>query len=168
MIITDKSKLEKECKDVSLFEAIGIINKLEEELKSSKIPGIGLAANQIGVDAKVCIIRAKDKINLVNPIITKKYDLSLFRNEGCLSFPNQYIVTKRYNEIVITDLFHPAGLILVGIQAVIAQHEIGHLYGETMFDYQITEPSGPNMPCWCNSGRKFKKCCSKKEVKILY
>ena len=168
MITTDISKLKKECRNISLIEASGIIYSLENELKTSKISGLGLAANQIDIDAKVCIIRTKNKINLVNPKITHKYDLSLFKNEGCLSFPEQWITTARFNEIVVKDLLHPAGIICVGIDAVVVQHEVGHLYGEVMFNYQVKEPAGPNMPCWCKSGKKYKKCCQSKKIKAIY
>ncbi len=163
MIIIDKNALRKPCKDVSLFEAQNIIEELENELRNSELPGVGLAANQIGIDAKVCIIKHKEPLNLANPIITQKYDLALFYDEGCLSFPNQRIITKRYNEVVIQDMFHPTGIICSGIEAVIAQHEIGHLFGELMYDYEIKIP-GRNMPCWCESGRKFKKCCLGKKI----
>lgn len=167
MIAADKTFLRKPCKDVSLFESVEtIISKLEEELDNSPTAGIGLAANQIGIDAKVCIIRAgQEKINLVNPIITEKYDLSLFKGEGCLSFPGEWLITKRYNEIVIKDLYRPAGMILMGLEAVVAQHEIGHLYGELMHDFVVTLPLGPNSQCWCGSGKKWKKCCLTKEIK---
>ena len=168
MIITDEDKLKKECKDVSLIEAHGIIYNLENELMDSDVKGVGLSANQIDIDAKVCIIRSNNKLNLVNPIIVEKYDLSLFKNEGCLSYPNQWITTKRFNEIIVKDLLHPAGIICIGFDAVIIQHEVGHLYGETMFDYQIQIPQGPNASCWCGSNKKYKKCCIKKEIKTIY
>ena len=163
MIITDKEQLRKECKDVSIFEAQDIVTKLEAELQNSNIIGIGLAANQIGIDAKVCIIRTEESLNLANPVIVEKHDLMVFRREGCLSFPNKWITTKRYNEILITDLFHPAGVVCTGLEAVVVQHEIGHLFGELMYDYQIKIP-GRNIPCWCGSERKFKKCCLGKEI----
>lgn len=162
----DKELLRKECKNVSLFEAGNIIAKLEAELNSASTTGIGLAANQIGIDAKVCIIRVGPEFfNLVNPIITAKYDLSLFNNEGCLSFPNVWVTTKRFNEIVVKDLLHPAGIICVGIEAVVVQHEVGHLYGELMHDYIVSVPKGRNDICWCGSGKKWKKCCQGKEIK---
>lgn len=158
MIITDENLLKKECKDVSIFEAYDIVQKLEDELLSSKKPGIGLAANQIGIDAKVCIIRTGlEKINLANPVIMEKYDLRSFKNEGCLSFPGDFIFTKRYNDILVKDLFHPNGIVCTGLTAVVAQHEIGHLYGETMYDYEIKLPK-PNEKCWCGSDKKFKTC----------
>lgn len=169
MIITDESKLRKECKDVSIIEAPGIIYNLEQELARSPQPGIGLAANQIGLDAKVCIIRTQNnKLDLVNPFIIEQRDPSLFRNEGCLSFPDQWITTKRFAEIVVKDLLHPAGVVCTGVEAVVVQHEVGHLYGKTMYDYEVREPSGPNMPCWCGNGQKYKKCHMGQEIKVIY
>jgi peptide deformylase len=167
MIITDIEFLKQPCNNVSLFEAQDIINKLESELLSSSAKGIGLAANQIGINANVCIIRTEStKINLVNPIVIEKYDLRMFKHEGCLSFPNQWLTTKRYNEILVRDLFRPAGVIFVGLEAVVAQHEIGHLNGELMHDYIISIPLGPNSPCWCDtSGKKWKKCHQGLEIK---
>jgi len=166
MIITDESKLKTECRSVSVFEAQDIVRKLEMELATSKTSGIGLAANQIGIDAKVCIIRVgKFAVNLANPEITEKLDLCLFDNEGCLSYPDQWLTTARYNEIVVKDLFNPNGIVCSGLLAVVVQHETDHLYGKTMYDYQVKKPDGPNSPCWCGSGKKFKKCCVEKVIK---
>ena len=167
MIITNESQLRLKCEDVSIFEAHQIVSQLETELQNSKQSGIGLAANQIGINKKIAIIRVDNKeLNLANPVIVEKYDLMEFRNEGCLSFPNSYISTKRYNEVLVKDMFNPNGVVCTGLVAVVVQHEIGHLYGETMYDYQIQIPSGPNMPCWCgSSGKKYKKCHMGKEIR---
>ena len=48
MIVKDRKALIVPCEKVSLFEGYNIIRELEEELKKSKMPGVGLAANQIG------------------------------------------------------------------------------------------------------------------------
>jgi len=164
MITTNIDILKAKNVDVSLIEAPAIIEKLEEELFNSEFPGVGLAAPQIGINKRVCIIRAgKESINLVNPVIVDKDDLRLFRNEGCLSFPDELIMTKRYNEIFVKDLLNPSGIVCTGLTAVIVQHEIAHTNGETMHDYQITLPR-VNDKCWCGSEKKFKKCHMKKEI----
>jgi peptide deformylase len=167
MIIIDAELLKKPCENVSLFEAGAIIEQLDYELKHSKSSGIGLAANQIGILKRVCILRVGNtSIDFINPIITQQYDLSEFDHEGCLSFPGIYILTKRYNEIVVKDSLHPAGIILVGLEAVVAQHEIGHLNGELMYQYEIKRPA-VNEPCWCNEtgGKKYKRCHLGKAIK---
>ena len=62
--------------------------------------GIGLAANQIGIDAAVAVVKVKNPITLINPIIIDKWESVLF-NEGCLSYPGTYINTSRYKNIII-------------------------------------------------------------------
>jgi peptide deformylase len=155
MIITDKSKLCRKCENVSLFESQGIIEKLIDELNEHPT-GAGLAAIQIGIYKKVAIVRIKELIVLVNPIIIEMSDLREFEHEGCLSFPGQFITTKRYNEIFIKDDIHPFGIVCTGFEGVAVQHEIGHLDGETMFDYEIRIPK-INDICWCGD-KKYKKC----------
>ena len=163
VIVTDEKQLRAECKDVSIFEAYEIISKLENELANSPT-GIGLAAPQINIQKKVCIIRCGNtKIDLVNPVIIKKYDLRELYDEGCLSFPEKFIVTKRFNEIFVQDTLHPAGMIFTGIESVIVLHEIGHLYGKLMYDYEINIPKR-NEKCWCLSGKKYKNCHLRKII----
>lgn len=155
MIITDESKLRKKCENVSLFEAQEIIEKLIDEL--DKYPtGAGLAANQIDIYKQIAIVKSKELIVLVNPIIIEMSDLREFANEGCLSFPNQFITTKRYNEIFVKDDIHPAGIVCTGFEGVAIQHEINHLNSKTMFDYEIKIPK-VNDVCWCGK-KKYKKC----------
>lgn len=155
MILTDDKLPIIECDDVSLFEGLSIIKKLELELNNSK--GVGLAAVQIGINAKVAIIRAGKNVDLINPEIISSSDLAEFNNEGCLSFPNEWLTTSRYSEVFVKDLLHPSGIVFTGAIAVVVQHEIGHMYGETMHDYVISRP-GVNEKCWCGSGKKYKKC----------
>lgn len=157
MIITDKSKLSSTCKDVTLFEAQDIIIQLEEELKKHPT-GIGLAAIQIGLKKKVCIIRVKDSINLINPIIIESFDLMEYHNEGCLSYPGKLITTSRFNEIFVKDVLHPNGFISTGFEAVVIAHEIDHLNSITMYDREIQIPTRRNEKCWCKSGKKYKLC----------
>lgn len=165
MIITDINKLQDSCEDISIFEAVNIINELEEEL--NRFPsGVGLAAPQIGKNKRVCIIRIGEPINLINPEIVNTYDIMEFIDEGCLSFPGQSILTKRYNKIMVKDSVYTVGRIFTGLEAVAVQHEIDHLNGNTMFDYQIKRP-GRNELCWCEeSGKKYKKCHDGKIIRI--
>jgi len=161
-IITDITKLIQPCEMTSVFEAEQIYEKLLDELKQNP-NGAGLAAPQIGILKRVCLIKHKEPILLVNPKIIETYDIAEFYHEGCLSFPEKYITTKRFNEIVVVDDIHPNGFVSTGFEAVIIQHEIGHLNQETMFNYEIKIPP-VNYPCWCNSGRKYKKCHQGKKI----
>ena len=166
MIITDELKLNTPCENASIFEAPAIISKLWEEL--DKHPhGAGLAASQIGILKRVCIIKHhKTKIALVNPKIIETYDHMEFHNEGCLSYINQYIITNRYNEILVKDDINPNGFVSTGFEAVIIQHEIDHTLGITMIDRQIEIPL-INEKCWCGSGKKYKKCHQGKRISYV-
>ena len=95
MIIKDKTKLQKKCSPVSVKEGEEIAVRLLHELRNSDDKGIGLAANQIGINKRVCVVNVKEPIVLINPeIIEKSEDMFVFV-EGCLSFPEEAIKTKR-------------------------------------------------------------------------
>jgi len=162
MIIQDEARLRYKCKQVSLIEALRIIKTLEEELNNAG--GVGLAAPQIGIDAAVCIIKTENIIAFINPIITVQDDLRLFSGEGCLSFPNKILTTKRFNEIIVKDDSHINPMIFAGYDAVKIQHECQHLEGKLFFDYAVKIPKH-NETCFCGSGKKFKRCCLGREIK---
>ena len=66
-------------------------------------PGVGLAAPQIGLSLKICVIDIvpdgkKEPYILINPKITAGKDM-VELEEGCLSFPKIYEKVKRYNEV---------------------------------------------------------------------
>ncbi|MDP2683524.1 MAG: peptide deformylase [bacterium] len=144
MIIKDESQLRVKCLDASAEEARDIILKLENELNISAArgrPGIGLAAIQIGIPKKVAIIRITGtngkqySINLVNARISQGFDKTIFRKEGCLSFPGKFVKTKRYKEIVVVDnVVEPHSFIATGLLSVCIQHELDHLDGILLSD----------------------------------
>ena len=72
MIVTDKNKLTTPCEIVSLEEGEEIAIRLLHELRNSNTPGIGLAANQIGINKRVCVVNVKEPIVLINPEIVEK------------------------------------------------------------------------------------------------
>ena len=61
--------------------------------------GIGLAANQVGVDARMFVMGYKDNPETAqaffNPIVLANTDNVLELEEGCLSFPGIYVSIKR-------------------------------------------------------------------------
>ena len=105
MIITDKNKITQvcePCKSVEEGEKIGA--KLLKELSDK---GVGLAANQIGIDSRVCVINVKEPIVLINPKIIRSSDEDFIFPEKCLSFPNKLVKTKRNVEVVVLQFLHP-------------------------------------------------------------
>jgi peptide deformylase len=142
MIITEKSKLQTLCEEVSSVEEgeeIGV--KLLKELTDNK-NGIGIAANQVGINKRVCVINVKEPIVLINPKIVESSEETFVFPEGCLSFPNKHIRTTRFVEVTIEADNHEGQLsfsansddINDAFECACVQHEIDHLDGITMFD----------------------------------
>ena len=156
MIIKDKTKLEEKCSPVSVKEGEEIGVRLLHELRQSD-NGIGLAANQIGINKRVCVINVKEPLVLINPKIVEKSKEQFVFPEGCLSFPDDKIKTTRHQDIVVEADNMPGRLsfsanskdINDAFECVCVQHEIDHLDGITMFDREFRqEPivKGVNAP----------------------
>ena len=60
-----------------------ISTKLLEGL--AKFGGIGLSANQIGLDVRACVINVKEPLVLINPIVTEVSKETVAYVEQCLS-----------------------------------------------------------------------------------
>ena len=146
MIIKNIDELKKPCEIVSLKEGEEIGVRLLHELRQSK-NGIGLAANQIGINKRVCVINVKEPLVLINPKIVEKSKEQFVFPEGCLSFPNDKIKTTRYQDIVVEADNHQGRLsfsanskdINDAFECVCVQHEIDHLDGITMFDREFKQ-----------------------------
>ena len=176
MIITDKTKLETPCKVVSVKEGEEIGVRLLHELRESK-NGIGLAANQIGINKRVCVINVKEPLVLINPNIIDVSEEKFKFAEGCLSFPNDKVKTLRHTWIKVHADNHDSTLVFSAesndindaFECACVQHEIDHLDGITMFDREFkSEPiiNGVNAPK--KIGRNEKVTITKgKESKVL-
>ena len=176
MIVTDKNKLTTPCEIVTLKEGEEIAIRLLHELRQSE-SGIGLAANQIGINKRVCVVNVKEPIVLINPKIVEHSKQEFVFPEGCLSFPNDKIRTMRHTSIKVKADNHNEVLsfsaksqdINEAFECVCVQHEIDHLDGITMFDREFKqEPivKGKNAPL--KIGRNEKVTITKgSESKVL-
>ncbi len=104
--------------------------------------GIGLAANQVGISERLCLIdlSIKDEksplIVLVNPVIIEKEGL-IEAEEGCLSIPGYLNSIKRAEKVYVKGLNRegkPFELEADGMLARALQHEIDHLDGMLYID----------------------------------
>ena len=92
------------------------VTRFDEELKQLaadmgetmyEAPGIGLAANQIGVLLQIVVVDVsmpgdgKKFISLVNPVITEG-EGSVIDEEGCLSVIDYTSTVKRFRKIKVT------------------------------------------------------------------
>ncbi len=105
-------------------------------------PGIGLAANQVGVPKRVVVldITASDRdgrlIILVNPEIVEACG-KIDSEEGCLSVPDYTTVIKRAETVRVKGLDRhgsPLDIHADGLLARALQHEIDHLAGMLFID----------------------------------
>ena len=98
--------------------------------------GVGLSANQIGMDVRAfAMIRDLEHNEVMvcfNPRITKTYGDPVWCEEGCLSFPDEILNIKRPDRIVVKyeDEDNKVDkLKLNGFPARVFQHEYDHLEG---------------------------------------
>jgi peptide deformylase len=133
-------------------EAYELQKTLEEGML--KYPGVGLSANQLGINKRACIINIDGtSIFLLNPFIKERDKEAFLFLEGCLSIPKTIqspVKTIRSMRIVVQtdnlgELEFKANLDSEDgfmspetLRTVIAQHEIDHLDGITIRDRVYT------------------------------
>lgn len=136
--------------ELTQFEADVLRDTLFAALKG--LGGVGLSANQIGVNKRACVIKFNDEeLFLLNPIITQRSNDGFIFYEGCLSMPDTMkkpVRTIRSTKVVVMtdnlgeltfeispdkdregDKVSPETM-----KTVIVQHEIDHLDGITIKD----------------------------------
>ena len=100
MIVTDKEQLKIKSEVVSVEDGEKIALELINELRTSG-NGIGISANQIGINKRVCVINVKDPLVLINPEIVEASEEMFAFVEGCLSFPNESVKTARHKWVKV-------------------------------------------------------------------
>ncbi len=105
-----------------------------------KADGVGLAAPQIGVLRRVCIVDVGDGlIELINPVIVASSGNQI-AEEGCLSFPGEFGKVKRAMNITVRAQDRNGNSFTVsgsGLKARAFAHEIDHLDGIVYKDRMI-------------------------------
>ena len=149
-ILTEPNKILRE-KSLRVENVDKDIQKLMDDMLETlyAVPGIGLAAIQVGVAKRVIVMdinrdRDKDKepkrnpMYFVNPEIIWKSEEKFTYEEGCLSVPNQFAEIDRPKQCHVKHLDyngHPQELKAEGLLATCIQHEIDHLEGILFIDY---------------------------------
>ncbi len=152
--------INKKLREVTVEEGMEIATKLFQVLNKRK-DGIGLAANQVGIDAQVAVVNVREPLVLINPKIVSKSDKVTFY-EGCLSYPGKGVRTERYETIEVKTEQLEGSMIFSGkttgiegakglwedkanqqdtamrmLEAVCIQHEVDHLSGIVCMDRKI-------------------------------
>ena len=158
-LIQDPSKLKTKIEPTPFTqqEIDEISVTLLQELK--RHGGIGLSANQIGINKRACVINVKEPLVLINPRVAEVSEESVVYVEQCLSMPKTMrkpVQTVRFKTLTVecdnlgTVLFSPdskeewktseefyndEGM----LECVVAQHEIDHLEGRLITDRRYTQ-----------------------------
>ena len=141
IVIYPADILKKKCLPVKQFD--GDLKTLVEDMAETMYaaPGVGLAANQVNVDAQVCVIDVAEGEDcdlhvFVNPeIIGREGEIEW--EEGCLSFPEMLVNVNRSRKVKVRaqdisgEVFE---LEAEGLFAVAIQHEFDHLNGVSLAD----------------------------------
>ena len=151
--------IKKKLREVSVEEGLVIAEELLQIL-NKRGDGIGLAANQVGIDAQVAVVNVREPLVLINPKIVKKEGEIDFY-EGCLSYPSKGVHTKRHRDVIIETAQSESGWYFSGaetpkegkgswevekegrdqelrlLESVCVQHEIDHLNGVVCMDRKI-------------------------------
>jgi len=108
--------------------------------------GVGIAAPQVGIlrRAVICELTVEGKeegeiLEMVNPVVTEKSGEQVGQ-EGCLSVPGKRCDVLRPARVAVTycDRFGKEhSRVLEGFNAVVASHEIDHLYGILFYDKEV-------------------------------
>lgn len=100
--------------------------------------GIGLAANQIGIDKAIIVVDPGNCLyKLINPRIIKRQGRE-FMEEGCLSLPGIFIKVRRAKKVTVRALDeYGKGIVIEadGLLGRIFQHELDHLNARLIIDY---------------------------------
>ena len=119
------------------FDPIELKQQMVEVMLANN--GIGLSANQVGLDAQVFVMGDKENncTMCINPEIVQHTEETSMEVEGCLSFPGMYVKIKRPTEILakwFDENLKEQSVKIDGYTAKCFLHEWDHLQGINMKD----------------------------------
>lgn len=108
--------------------------------KSRELKGLGLSANQVGINAKVFVMGTDEdnRKNVFNPKIVSSSEDTTLAKEGCLSYPGLWLTIKRPSSITASYQNVDGEYIVeefTGLPARIFQHEYDHMLGLNFSDH---------------------------------
>lgn len=129
--------LKTPCRKVD--EITDVTRSLAKDMLSTMYlaPGVGLAANQVGVSLRMFVYddsEGKGARVIINPEIVETSGTFTYE-EGCLSVPGQFFEIVRPDHVLLrgTDLNgNPIELETSGFEGRILQHEVDHLDGKLL------------------------------------
>tara|TARA_A100001015_G_C14980317_1_gene709144 strand:+ start:1235 stop:1750 length:516 start_codon:yes stop_codon:yes gene_type:complete len=123
-------------------DIISVLNDMAETMYDA--PGIGLAANQVGILKRLVVMDCStddedpNLTKMINPeIIFSSTEISELE-EGCLSIPEHKSIVKRPSKIKVRFLNTKGSEEIIdaeGLLSACIQHEIDHLNGVLFVDH---------------------------------
>ena len=122
----------------------GAVQKLIDDMMETMhaAPGVGLAANQVGVLQRVIVMNPTEDqtpeglMAIINPEIVLA-EGEIVGEEGCLSIPDVREDVKRYQRVVVKGIGRdekPLEIQAADLPGRVLQHEIDHLDGVLFID----------------------------------
>ena len=136
------SVLRKKCLKVENIDEtlITLADNMIETMYAA--PGLGLAANQVGVSSDFFVIdvgvekETRDPVIIINPVITASEE-EVTGEEGCLSIPEVFAEVKRSKHVEVKGYDLKGNELRYEAEGFLArafQHEIDHLNGVLFWD----------------------------------
>ena len=144
IIVAPDPRLNQPCEKVAKVDA-DLVRLMDDMLETMyAAPGLGLAAPQIGESVRVIVVdvskdgEKRQPMRIANPEIVWASKAVATREEGCLSFPDQFADVDRPAEVKVRYLDHENEVREVhakDLLAVCIQHEMDHLDGMLFVDH---------------------------------
>lgn len=135
--------LRKVCRPVDQItpRIITLLDDMIETMRAAD--GVGLAAPQVGVLRRIVVIEVEEGqvYELINPRIVA-FAGEQQEQEGCLSVPGRWGITKRPMHVTVRALNRHGQEIQVSGSGLLARafcHELDHLDGKLFIDEMIEE-----------------------------
>ena len=136
------SVLRKKCQKVNNIDEslVMLTDNMIETMYAA--PGLGLAANQVGVSSNFFVIdvgvekETRDPVIIINPVITASEE-EVMGEEGCLSVPEVFVEIKRSQHVEVKGYDLKGNELRYEAEGFLArtfQHEIDHLNGVLFWD----------------------------------
>lgn len=137
----------QECNEAEFFRSMLLDILLDMEQLMDTYQGVGIAANQVGLNMRLAVVKAKgERILAINPILEWSSEAHIWSTEGCLSLPNYQYKVRRADAVrvsyrdALTGYRHTREY--KGFLATVWQHEIDHLNGITIRDKHFQRLNG--------------------------
>jgi peptide deformylase len=151
-LIKEVSLLRKPCERVSVAEGLKFGRHMHTfllTLNKQKLSqrAVGLAAPQVGIYKRVCVINYNGKkLTFINPEIVAHGTLTCLYEEQCLSLPGVKVKVERYMHIQVAADNLGRYNHFYDFEAAIVQHELDHLLETLITDRQ--DPNYKNSQGW--------------------